>query len=66
MSDHALSTFALTLAFASGFTLLMLLLFVAMCCVAIAAGVHSSPRTPQPEPGETPAPTNAPCDPFTK
>ncbi|MFF3959176.1 hypothetical protein ACFYY1_39180 [Streptomyces sp. NPDC001890] len=65
MFDDALSTFALALAFASGFTLLMLLLFVAVCCVVIAAGVHSSPRTPQSD--RTPEPTtNAASDPFTK
>ncbi|MER5615961.1 hypothetical protein [Streptomyces sp. NPDC002215] len=45
-----------------------LFLFLGLTIAAIAAGVHSSPRTPQPgEPGETPEPTtNAPSDPFTK
>ncbi|MER5617700.1 hypothetical protein [Streptomyces sp. NPDC002215] len=42
-----------------------LFLFAAMCCVAVAAGVHYSTRTPQP--GERPEPTtNAPSDPLTK
>jgi hypothetical protein len=42
-----------------------ILLFVALTIVAIAAGVHYSTRTPQPD--KTPEPTtNAPSDPLTK